>query len=183
MLLITGPLLVLIALAVKIDSRGPTLTKHLQSGVGGSLVPVWKFRCVSLDGATRPPKGYVIKTAPRLTFVGRFLRASSLEDLPQLISVLSGKLSIVGPQPYVPSADTEKPSIFAAVDQCAARQHFRPGIASFSRVNNWCGGAVSAEAMEKRAKDDLYYMNNWSIWLDLWIIFRTIRLILMEPQV
>ena len=182
MLLFAGPLLVLIALAVKIAARGPALTKHLQPGFGGSLVPVWKFRCVSLDEATRPPKGYVIKTAPRLTHVGRFLRASGLEDFPQLLSVLSGKISIVGPQPYVPSAESEKPSIFAAVEQCAARQQFRPGLISLSRVNDWRGGAGSAEAMEKRAKDDLYYISNWSIWLDLRIIFRTIRLILMEAQ-
>ena len=182
MLLVSGPLLVLIALAVKIESRGPALIKHLQHSFGGSLVPVWKFRCVSLNGATRPLKGYVIKTAPRLTYVGRFLRASSLEDLPQLISVMCGKISIVGLQPDVPSAESEKGFIFAAVDQCAAQQRFRPGITSLSRVNNWCGGAVSAEAMKKRAEDDLYYINNWSIWLDLWIIVRTIRLVLMEPQ-
>ena len=170
MLLVTGPLLAFIALAVKIDSRGPALTKRLQPGFGGSLIPVWKFRCVSLGQATQ------------LTGVGRFLRASSLEDLPQLFSVLSGKLSIVGPQPYVPSDESEKPSILAAVYRCATRHQFRPGITSLSRVNDRCVDAVSAEKLEKRAKDDLSYMNDWSIWLDIRIIFRSVRSFLTEPQ-
>lgn len=171
MLLITGPLLAFIALAVKIDSPGPALTERLQLGFGGALIPVWKFRCVPLDQATQ------------LTGVGRFLRASSLEDLPQLFSVLSGKLSIVGPQPYVPSGESEKPSILVAVDRCATRRQFRPGITSLSRVNDRCVDAVSAGKLEKRAKDDLSYMNDWSIWLDIRIIFRSVRLFLMEPQV
>jgi len=167
--LIALPLLV-IALAVKFTSKGPVIFKQDRYGLDGKKIKVWKFRSMTVtensNVVTQATKG-----DSRITPLGAFLRRTSLDELPQFINVLQGKMSVVGPRPH---AVSHNELYRKQVDYYMLRHKVRPGITGWAQVNGWRGETDTLDKMEMRIKFDLEYIRNWSLWLDAKIVLFTI---------
>jgi len=163
------PLFAVIALAIKADSRGPVFFRQRRYGQSQKVFRVYKFRTMTVM-----EDGHSIKQAERsdcrTTRVGRILRRTSLDELPQLINVLRGEMSIVGPRPHALVHDEH---YAAKIPRYSQRHRIKPGITGWAQVNGSRGETKTCEAMRKRMEYDLYYIDNWSIWLDIEILFRT----------
>lgn len=182
MLLFAGPLLLLIALAIKLDSRGPVFFKQVRYGFNNTLIRVWKFRTMYTDMADVHCDVQTCKNDPRITRVGQFLRQSSLDELPQLFNVLFGSMSLVGPRPHALSTKAEGSLFTDIVDRYAARHRVKPGITGWAQINGWRGETDTVEKIQKRVEFDLYYIDNWSIWFDIQILLKTLVVILKDDN-
>ena len=173
-LLFVAPLMLLIALAIKLDSRGPVFFRQERYGFNFNPFRVWKFR--TMHASMADPGGVVqaTKNDSRVTRVGRFLRKSSLDELPQLINVLRGEMSIVGPRPLPIGLTANGRRFEDLVERYAVRHRIKPGITGWAQVNGWRGETDTIEKIERRVEHDLHYIDNWSIWFDLMILLRTI---------
>jgi Undecaprenyl-phosphate glucose phosphotransferase len=173
-LLCALPAMGLIALAIKLDSRGPVFFKQQRYGFNNDLIGVYKFRSMYVEAADARADRLVTKDDPRVTRVGRFIRKASLDELPQLINVvLKGDLSLVGPRPHAVNAKAEARLYDEAVDGYFARHRVKPGITGWAQINGWRGETDTYEKIQKRVEHDLYYIENWSVLLDLYILART----------
>ena len=168
------PLLAIVAIAIKLDSRGPVLFKQKRYGFNNDLIEVYKFRSMYVDMSDATASKLVTKDDPRVTRVGRFIRKTSLDELPQLLNVVfKGNLSLVGPRPHAVNAKAEARRYDEAVDGYFARHRVKPGITGWAQVNGWRGETDTHEKIQKRVEHDLYYIENWSVILDLFILART----------
>ena len=169
-LLVLLPLLALTAAAIKLESRGPVIFRQRRHGFNGQAFIIYKFRTMNVqeDGAAVLQAR---KADPRVTRVGRLLRQTSIDELPQLWNVLQGNMSIVGPRPHALVHDYEYGKMIA---NYAFRHHVKPGITGWAQVNGFRGGTPQLELMQQRIQHDLWYIDNWSLLLDLLIIIRTV---------
>ena len=174
MLLFVAPLMVIISAAIKFESPGSIFFKQQRYGFNDSLIDVWKFRTMYVDMSDRNCERQTTRDDPRMTNVGRFLRRCSLDELPQLFNVLSGNMSLVGPRPHAVATKAEGCPFAEVVNHYAARHRVKPGITGWAQVNGWRGETDTVEKIRKRVEHDLYYVDNWSIWLDLCILIRTL---------
>ncbi len=169
-LIFISPILLWVAFMVKKSSPGPVLFKQKRYGLNGKEIKVYKFRSM-----TTQDNGAVIKQAtqndPRVTPFGAFIRRTSLDELPQFINVLQGKMSIVGPRPHAVAHNEEYRRL---VPKYMQRHLVKPGITGWAQINGWRGETDTLEKMEKRVQFDLHYINNWSLWLDIRIIILTV---------
>jgi lipopolysaccharide/colanic/teichoic acid biosynthesis glycosyltransferase len=126
------------------------------------------------------PRGDVQATRGdrRVTRAGRFLRRTSLDELPQLVNVVTGTMSLVGPRPHAPGTRAGGSLFEEAVDRYAARHRVKPGITGWAQVNGWRGETDTVEKLRQRVEHDLYYIDNWSLWLDVTILLRTLLVVL-----
>jgi Undecaprenyl-phosphate glucose phosphotransferase len=168
-LLVLSPLLALIALAVKLDSNGPVLFRQRRRGFNGKEFVIKKFRTMSVleDGASILQAK---KHDPRVTRIGRLLRRTSIDELPQLFNVINGNMSLIGPRPHALAHDDEYGQMIA---NYAFRHHVKPGMSGWAQVNGCRGETPTVYHMAKRIEFDLWYINNWSVGLDLRILLRT----------
>jgi putative colanic acid biosysnthesis UDP-glucose lipid carrier transferase len=177
MLLATLPVLVVIAILVKFTSPGPVLFKQWRYGLDGKPIQIYKFRTMSVC-----EDGYEFKQVtqgdPRVTKFGAFLRKTSLDELPQLINVLQGRMSIVGPRPH-PVAMNE--TFRKLVPGYMLRHKVRPGLTGLAQINGWRGETDTLDKMKNRIQDDMRYLRQWSIFLDLKIIYKTVIIVLRDP--
>ena len=168
-LLMLTPLLALVALLIRVDSAGPVFFRQRRTGFNGKIFQICKFRTM-----TASDDGTVVKQATRhdtrVTRVGRILRATSIDELPQLWNVIRGEMSIVGPRPHALAHDSE---YIRKIDNYAFRHHMKPGLTGWAQVNGYRGETRHIELMERRVEHDLWYINNWSIWLDMRIMAKT----------
>lgn len=172
-LLLLTPVLIAVAIAVKLDSRGPVLFRQKRYGFNNELIEVFKFRSMYTEAADAKAERLVTRNDPRVTRVGRFIRKTSLDELPQLFNVLNGTLSLVGPRPHALSAKAADRLYDEVVEGYFARHKVKPGITGWAQINGWRGETDTAEKIKKRVEFDLYYINNWSVFLDLYILART----------
>jgi len=173
-LLCAAPLMLLVAIAIKLDSKGPILFKQRRYGFNNELVEIYKFRSMYADQTDATAAKLVTRDDPRVTRVGRFIRKTSLDELPQLINVVfSGNMSLVGPRPHAIHAKAENRVYDQAVDGYFARHRVKPGITGWAQINGWRGETDSQEAIQQRVEHDLYYIENWSVLFDLYILART----------
>jgi len=170
-LLLVSPILLVIAAGVKLSSPGPVMFKQKRYGFNGEQILVWKFRTMTVceDGPDIPQAR---KHDPRVTRLGQFLRKTSLDELPQFINVIQGRMSIVGPRPH---AIAHNEYYRKLIPGYMLRHKVKPGITGWAQVNGWRGETETLEKMKKRVEFDLDYMRNWSLWLDIKIIFKTLR--------
>lgn len=168
--------MMLIALAIKLTSPGPVIFKQRRFGLDGGEIQIWKFRSMSVteDGSLQYTQ--VVRGDPRVTRLGAVLRRTSLDELPQLINVLQGRMSIVGPRPHALRVNDEYRRLIPGY---MVRHKVRPGITGWAQVNGFRGGDDLA-SMTKRVEYDLAYLRRWSIWLDIRIMFRTIGLLFRD---
>lgn len=173
-LVVLSPLLALIALAIRLDSPGPVLFRQMRSGFNEREVAVFKFRSMRADRCDLQARQIVVKNDPRVTRVGAVLRRTSLDELPQLFNVLRGELSLVGPRPHAVDAVTGRKEAFAElVAGYSARHRLPPGITGWAQIHGARGGIEDPEALRRRVAYDLWYIENWSPWLDLRILLAT----------
>lgn len=173
-LFLISPVLALIAALIKLDSPGPVFFKQKRYGFNNELIDVWKFRSMYHHVQDRNAEQLTRKNDPRVTRLGAFLRRTSLDELPQFINVLRGEMSIVGPRPHALSAKAGRVLYQEAIKYYDARHRVKPGITGWAQVNGWRGETETIEQIQKRVEFDLYYIEHWSVWLDLKIIIRTI---------
>jgi Undecaprenyl-phosphate glucose phosphotransferase len=180
-LLALSPLMIATAIAIKLDSRGPVFFRQQRHGFNNEVISVWKFRSMYADKCDPAAKVVVTKGDPRVTRVGRFIRRTSIDELPQLFNVLMGELSLVGPRPHAINAHTKNRPWETVVDSYYARHKVKPGITGWAQINGWRGEIDTPEKIQKRVEHDLYYIENWSVLFDLYILAMTpIRLVNTE---
>ncbi|MBI2783777.1 MAG: exopolysaccharide biosynthesis polyprenyl glycosylphosphotransferase [Porticoccaceae bacterium] len=171
------PLCVAIALAVRCTSPGPVLFRQSRHGEGGRAFEVYKFRTMYVDQPEPDKVHQARRDDPRVTPVGRFLRRTSLDELPQFLNVLQGRMSIVGPRPH---ALVHNEYYKSRVESYMWRHRVKPGITGWAQVNGYRGETDTLEKMEKRVEHDLWYIDNWSLWLDLKIIALTVKCVVVD---
>jgi Undecaprenyl-phosphate glucose phosphotransferase len=170
-LICAAPVMLLVALAIKLDSKGPILFKQRRYGFNNELIEVYKFRSMYVEQADATAQKLVTKDDPRVTRVGRFIRKTSLDELPQLFNVVfAGNLSLVGPRPHAVHAKAADRIYDEAVDGYFARHRVKPGITGWAQINGWRGETDSQEKIQRRVEHDLYYIENWSILFDMYIL-------------
>lgn len=169
-LLLIWPILLAISFIVKATSPGPAVFKQIRNGIHGKEISVYKFRSMHVHNEKNKVT-QARKNDSRITPVGSFLRKSSLDELPQFINVLQGKMSVVGPRPHAISHNEEYKEI---VDSYMRRHKVKPGITGWAQINGYRGETDTIDKMEKRVEFDLYYIDNWSIWFDIKIVIMTI---------
>lgn len=169
MLLMLSPIMLLAAIAVRVDSPGPIIFRQRRRGFSGRQFVIYKFRTMTVQ-----EDGDKIRQAakhdPRVTAIGRWLRKSSVDELPQLLNVLLGNMSIVGPRPHALAHDDQFEKI---IGEYAFRQHVKPGITGWAQCNGNRGATPRPSQVAERVRLDLWYINHWSLWLDFHILFKT----------
>lgn len=181
-LLVTAPIFVLVSTAIKLDSHGPVLFGQSREGYHGRKFKVWKFR--TMDHSARDEKA-VRQTSRgdrRVTRVGRILRRLSIDELPQIINVLRGDMSIVGPRPHALGMTALGTPMHQVIEGYAARHRLKPGITGLAQVSGCRGEIDSHEKLRRRVTLDCDYINRWSLSLDVWIIARTAALLLFDDD-
>ncbi|MEH4526345.1 undecaprenyl-phosphate glucose phosphotransferase [Klebsiella pneumoniae] len=169
-IILISPILILISLIVKFTSPGPIIFKQKRYGMDGKSIEVWKFRTMHVMENENNVK-QATKNDPRVTRVGRFLRRTSLDELPQFFNVLCGQMSIVGPTPH---AIIHNEQYRLLIQGYMLRHKVKPGITGWAQVNGWRGETDTLDKMERRVEFDLEYIREWSVWLDLKIVLLTI---------
>jgi len=173
-LLLALPVMALVALAIKLDSPGPVLFRQKRFGFNNERIDVFKFRSLYHHQADPTASKVVTKDDPRVTRVGRFIRKTSLDELPQLFNVVfKSNLSLVGPRPHAVQGKLQSRLFDEAVDGYFARHRVKPGITGWAQINGWRGEVDSEEKIQKRVEFDLYYIENWSVLFDLFILLKT----------
>ena len=173
-LILVAPLMVAIAVAIRLDTPGPVFFRQHRHGFNDWVIVVWKFRTMHAQACDNAARRVVTRGDPRVTRVGRVLRKTSLDELPQLFNVISGSLSLVGPRPHVVAAQSSRQEAFdRLVDGYSARHRLPPGITGWAQVHGLRGEIDSPESLRARVDHDLYYIENWSLWFDIAILLRT----------
>ncbi|NRR31616.1 undecaprenyl-phosphate glucose phosphotransferase [Oxalobacteraceae bacterium] len=173
-----APIMLAVAVAIKATSPGPVIFRQRRYGLYGEEIIVYKFRSMTVaeDGAKVVQ---ATKNDQRVTRVGAFLRKSSLDELPQFINVLQGRMSIVGPRPHAVAHNEQYRKLIKGY---MLRHKVKPGITGWAQVNGLRGETETLDKMEARIRYDLDYLRSWSLWLDLWIILRTVTVVLKREN-
>jgi lipopolysaccharide/colanic/teichoic acid biosynthesis glycosyltransferase len=165
--------MLLIAIAIRLDSPGPVLFRQRRIGFNDRPFQVFKFRTMFADAADHDARRQVLAGDPRVTRIGRLLRRTSLDELPQLFNVLRGEMSVVGPRPHAPGTRAGSRRFDEVVANYAARHRVKPGLTGLAQVRGLRGPTPDEEMLLRRVESDLEYIARWSPWLDLQIILRT----------
>jgi Undecaprenyl-phosphate glucose phosphotransferase len=174
LVILLSPLFAAIAIAIKLDSRGPVFFTQLREGFNDRQFRVFKFRTMYVDGCDTGDIRQAVEADPRVTRVGAFLRRTSLDEIPQLFNVIGGEMSLVGPRPHAPSTKAGQRLFREVVSTYAARHRVKPGLTGWAQVNGWRGLTDTDDKLLNRLEHDLHYIDNWSVTLDLRILLRTL---------
>jgi Undecaprenyl-phosphate glucose phosphotransferase len=175
-LIMLAPLMLITALLIKFDSRGPVFFRQDRNGFNGRAFSIFKFRTMNVL-ENGPEVRQATRNDPRVTRIGKWLRSSSIDELPQLFNVILGHMSLVGPRPHATSHNTEYENLIA---NYAFRHHVKPGLTGWAQVNGYRGETRQIEQMQRRVEHDLWYINNWNPMLDLRIVLQTVMVALRQ---
>lgn len=172
-LILLSPVMIATAIAIRLDSKGPVLFKQKRQGFNNEIIEIYKFRSMYTEQQDPTASKLVTKDDPRVTKVGRFIRKTSIDELPQLFNVLKGDLSIVGPRPHALEAKAANKLYYEAVEGYFARHRVKPGITGWAQIHGWRGETDTVDKIMNRVNADLHYIENWSLLLDLYIVIMT----------
>ncbi len=172
-ILVLWPIMLVTAIAIKATSKGPVLFIQKRHGFNNEVINVFKFRSMYTDQSDPAARVVVTKDDPRVTPVGRFIRRTSIDELPQFFNALRGDLSLVGPRPHAVMAQTDDRLFAEVVDGYFARHRVKPGVTGWAQINGWRGEVDDDEKIKQRTAFDLYYIENWSLLFDLKILLLT----------
>jgi len=175
-----SPVLVVAALLIRLTSPGPILFVQPRVGFNNEAINVYKFRTMYTHMADLGAKQTTTRDDPRVTPVGRFLRRFSIDELPQLLNVLQGSMSLVGPRPHGTEMMVGDRFYHEAVRGYAGRHRVKPGITGYAQVKGLRGEVRTIERAKRRVELDKYYVDHWSFWLDVYILFATVRAVLFD---
>jgi polysaccharide biosynthesis protein PslA len=173
----------IIALLIRLDSKGPVLFRQKRHGFNNEIIRVWKFRTMRPDKAAE--NGIISQTVandPRVTRIGRFLRMSSLDELPQIFNVLKGEMSIVGPRPHAIGMTAGSIEVTRTVGDYAHRHRMKPGMTGWAQVNGSRGPCHTPDEVRERVRLDMDYVNRASIWVDVWIVLKTLPCLMGDRE-
>jgi len=170
-----SPLMLLVALLIKLDSSGPVFFRQIRHGFANGTFEVFKFRTMTLESCSDNKFSQATKNDPRVTRIGKVLRRTSIDEVPQLLNVILGHMSLVGPRPH-PVALSNR--YLGNIDEYLARHRMKPGITGWAQIHGFRGETDTEEKMMNRIEYDLWYVDNWSIWLDIRILFMTLPALL-----
>ncbi len=176
-LLLVAPLMAIVALLIRLDSPGPIFFRQKRLGFNNNVIVVLKFRTMVHQPTPETDVVQARRNDPRVTRVGAFLRRTSIDELPQLINVLRGEMSLVGPRPHVLSQNDQ---YAALIDEYLSRHRLQPGITGWAQVNGLRGETATLDKMQRRVEHDLAYIDNWSLLLDIKILFLTVARSLVD---
>lgn len=183
MLIAFSPILITTAIAIKLESKGPVFFRQRRHGFNNQVVRVWKFRSMRDDPiAAEKMKQQTLKDDPRVTRVGRFIRKTSLDELPQLFNVLKGEMSIVGPRPHAVGMTSEETAVQAIVGDYAHRHRVKPGITGWAQINGSRGPVHTKHLVRERVRLDMEYVNRSSFWFDVYIMIMTAPCLLGDAK-
>jgi Undecaprenyl-phosphate glucose phosphotransferase len=174
LLVLALPLLVCVSVAIKLDSPGPVLFKQRRRGFNDEIFEIFKFRTMHHAMRDLNADRLTERGDPRITRVGQWLRRTSIDELPQLLNVLRGEMSLVGPRPHPLGAKAGTRLYADILDNYSRRHRVKPGITGWAQVNGWRGETTNEEQIRQRVRHDLYYVKNWSLALDLKILYLTL---------
>lgn len=169
-LILVSPIMLFTAVLIKTESPGPVFFRQERTGWDGESFKIWKFRSMRQHKEKDGMVKQATREDPRITRIGRFIRRTSIDELPQLFNVLAGQMSLVGPRPHALQHNEEYSKQIVAY---LARHRIKPGITGLAQIRGFRGETKELEQMEKRVKYDLEYINSWSLWLDISILVRT----------
>jgi Undecaprenyl-phosphate glucose phosphotransferase len=176
-----SPVMLATAIAIKLDSKGPVIFRQKRHGFNNEVIEVYKFRSMYTELSDPSARQAVTRNDPRVTRVGRIIRKTSIDELPQFFNALFGSLSLVGPRPHAIAAQSHNLLYNEVVDGYFARHRVKPGVTGWAQINGWRGEMDTDEKIRMRTEYDLYYIENWSLWFDLKILLLTpIRLLNTE---
>ena len=176
-LLVLSPLMMVIAILIKLDSPGPVIFRQGRTGWNGREFYIWKFRSMKIHQAQDGEVKQATRDDDRVTRLGHFIRKTSIDELPQLFNVLGGRMSMVGPRPHAIEHNTDYDQRIRAY---MTRHRIKPGITGLAQINGYRGETDTLEKMKKRVEFDMQYINSWSFWLDLKILLKTIPSLLRD---
>lgn len=182
LLLVFAPVLIAVAVAIKLESRGPVLFYQRRQGFNGRVFGLYKFRSMYADMADQAAARQTSRSDSRVTRVGAFIRRHSIDELPQLFNVLRGDMSIVGPRPHALGTRVEGKALAEAVGRYVERCRVKPGLTGWAQVNKWRGELDTLEKLEMRVRYDLDYIENWSPLLDMKILALTLRCVIRDKH-
>ena len=177
-LVLLAPLMALIALAIRLDSPGPIFFRQRRHGFNHEEIVVWKFRSMRQEAADATASRQVTHDDDRITRIGRFIRKTSLDELPQLLNVITGEMSLVGPRPHAIGMKTGHIESARLVAEYAHRHRIKPGMTGWAAVNGSRGPLHTAQDVRTRVRLDIEYVERQSLWLDLWIMAVTVPVLL-----
>ncbi len=171
---LTVPILLVAAVAIKLESKGPIFFRQDREGFNNKRFKIWKFRSMRIDALEFDAINQASRNDPRITRVGAFLRRTSIDELPQLFNVIGGEMSLVGPRPHAPSTRAGNRFFGEIVSTYAGRHNVKPGMTGWAQVSGWRGETDTEEKLVRRLEHDLHYIENWSVGFDIYILFRTV---------
>jgi exopolysaccharide biosynthesis polyprenyl glycosylphosphotransferase len=181
-LIVAAPVMGLIALAVRLDSPGPAMFRQRRHGFNNEEIVVWKFRSMRIETADATASRQVCVGDDRVTRAGRFIRRTSLDELPQLINVLTGEMSLVGPRPHAVGMRTGEVESAQLVAEYAHRHRMKPGLTGWAAINGSRGPVDTPELVRRRVALDIEYIERQSFWLDLYIMVMTLPCLVGDRQ-
>lgn len=182
-LILLSPILALLALAIKLESPGLAIFRQNRHGFNNQIIKVWKFRSMRDDpGATQRITHQTIADDPRITPIGRFIRQTSIDELPQLINVIKGEMSLVGPRPHAVGMTAEEQEVQNVVGDYAHRHRAKPGITGWAQINGSRGPVHTKDLVRERVRLDMEYVNRSSLWFDLYILMMTLPRLLGDAK-
>jgi putative colanic acid biosysnthesis UDP-glucose lipid carrier transferase len=174
-LILLSPLMLVVAILIKLDSPGPVIFRQTRTGWNGREFHIWKFRSMKVHQPNPDELKQATRDDERFTRIGRFIRKTSIDELPQLFNVLSGTMSMVGPRPHAIEHNTDYDK---RIHSYMTRHRIKPGITGLAQINGYRGETNTLDKMKKRVEYDMQYINNWSFWLDIEILLKTIPALL-----
>jgi len=165
-----APMMAMTAFAIRMDGPGPIIFRQSRKGFNGTPFVMFKFRTMTVQ-ENGTSVAQASRNDPRVTRIGKLLRTTSIDELPQLINVLRGEMSLIGPRPHALAHDDQFEKM---LEDYAYRHHVKPGITGWAQVHGLRGATPTVDLISERVKMDLWYINNWSLWLDVQIVFKTI---------
>jgi exopolysaccharide biosynthesis polyprenyl glycosylphosphotransferase len=173
LLILASPIMAIVAVAIKLESNGPIFFRQKRYGFNNELIEVLKFRSMYVNQQDTTASKLVTRNDPRVTRVGRIIRRTSIDELPQLLNVVQGRLSLVGPRPHATGAKADRDLYENVVQGYFARHRMKPGVTGWAQINGWRGETDTHEKLVRRVEHDLYYIDHWSVVFDLYIIAMT----------
>jgi polysaccharide biosynthesis protein PslA len=181
-LILLSPIMILVAIAIKLDSKGPVFFRQTRHGFNNQPFQCWKFRSMRTDMTDHKSAQQVQKDDPRVTGVGRFIRKTSLDELPQLFNVLIGNMSLVGPRPHAIGMKTGNVESEKLVADYAHRHRIKPGMTGWAAINGSRGPVDTSSDVEERVGYDVAYIKGASFWFDIYIMAMTIPSLLGDKE-
>ena len=177
-LILLSPLLAIVALAIRLESQGPVLFTQLRVGQGNRQFRIFKFRSMRADSSDAAGTMSTGRDDQRITKVGRVIRRTSIDELPQLLNVIRGDMSMVGPRPHALGSTAGDELFWHASQQYWLRHALKPGITGLAQIRGYRGATERVEDLARRVRCDLEYLSNWSLWSDILILLKTIRVVM-----